>query len=89
MVKKEELQQFAEEMEKILDEKFEKYQDGWKFAEISKLLDSLRFQLETIEPSDYEDSIVNRNINKRNRRTLLHVANYCFLISNRLGYGKW
>ena len=86
---KERLQKFVEEMENILDEKSEKYQDGWKFAKINKLLESLKKQLKTIEPSAYENSNINRRINKRNRRILLHIANYCFLVSERLGYGEW
>jgi len=83
------VKKFAEEMEKILDEKSEKYQDGWKLANISELLESLNKQLKKIRFSDYENSIINANINKRNQRTLHHVANYCLLICNRLGYGKW
>lgn len=89
MIKRVKLQQFAEKMDKILDEKFEKYQDGYKFVDISELLESLNKQLKNIEPSNSETTIINASINRKNRRTLYHVANYCYLISNRLGYGKW
>jgi len=89
MIKRIKLKQFANEMEEILDEKFDKYQDGWKFAKISELLESLNKQLKSIKPSNSESSIINASINRRNQRILRHAGNYCFLISCRLGYGEW
>lgn len=67
---------FAEEMDKVLNEKFEKYQDSWKETDLALLRTKLDAQVSEFMFQEYlqEDS----------KRTLVHIANYCLFILTRL-----
>ena len=67
---------FAEEMDKVLDEKFDKYQDSWKEVDLASLKIKLDAQVSEYMFKEYlqEDS----------KRTLVHIANYCLFILTRL-----
>jgi len=69
------LAEFRNEMMEILKEKFDKYQNTWKYVDIDYLLFKLKKQLNRIDINDNH-----RYIQKR----LLNVANYCYFIYERL-----
>jgi len=66
---------FFIQMEKILNEKKDKYKDTWKTANLHFLLEKLKEQLDSI---DYKDDI------EKTIRKIIHIANYCFFIWNIL-----
>ena len=76
---KEIIKKFAEEMEKIIDEKFEKYQDGWEEAQLYDLKHSLNEQFEKLAVNPYIP-----NSFKKTKRNLIHIANYCLFIFTKL-----
>lgn len=63
---------FTNEMTKILEEKLPIYEDSWKTCDLIILQNKLAKQLD--KPRFFLD-----------KRALIHVANYCFLIAERLG----
>ena len=68
---------FIEEMEKILDEKFDEKQDSWK----EESLDSLGTKLQD-QVSNY---VLRNHLKHRDpKRTIIHVANYCLFIFTKL-----
>jgi len=76
------IRKFAEEMEKILDEKFEKYQDRWKETELYGLKDRLNYQFDKLVI--FNDMINNPKNKEETKRVLLHISNICLLIFTRL-----
>lgn len=70
------LTEFRNEMLKILTKKFDKHQDSWKYVDIEYLIIKLKEQLKRI----YLDN----NHNESNKKRLLHIANYCYLIYQKL-----
>jgi len=70
---------FAEEMEKILDEKFEKYQDSWKDEDLDSLVRYLNEQVRKLNKL-----LLKRIINKKDLRRLVHIANQCLILFTRL-----
>lgn len=75
-------EEFGYEMEDVLEEKFPKYKDSWKNASISELRTKMDKQIFFIS------KIITTKIEwdkEKVRRKLLHVANYCFFLYNRLG----
>ena len=80
---KEIVKKFAEEMEKILDEKFDKYQNGWKDEEFYRLRLSLNDQLDNLVV--YETNNIDYKKEKaRAKRILTHIANYCLFIFTKI-----
>jgi len=76
MIQNKELGKFAKAMEKILNEKEEKYNDMWTICELKELMEKLQDQV---------DSIVKLDINEHlAMRRLIHIANYCYFLYNRL-----
>ena len=69
------LAEFRNEMMYILKKKSNKYQNTWKNVEIDYLLYKLKKQLSRINLKD-----TNKYIQKR----LLHIANYSYLIYQKL-----
>jgi len=69
------IHQFSTEMIKILREKSKIYKDIWKITYLDNLINKLKKQIKTI---DYRNNI------KRTKRQLLHIANYCYFIYQRL-----
>ena len=67
---------FAEEIDKMLDEKFDKYQNSWEEEELALLKAKLNAQVSEYMFQEYlqEDS----------ERTLVHIAVYCLFILTRL-----
>lgn len=67
---------FAKKIEKMLDEKFDKYQDLWKEEDLALLKAKLNAQVSEYMFQEYlqEDS----------ERTLVHIAVYCLFILTRL-----
>ena len=71
------IDEFGYEMEDILLEKLSKYKDTWKTVSINTLISDMNEQIKKL-PTIFLDK-------KKTRRTLLHIANYCFFLYNRLG----
>lgn len=70
---------FAEEMEKILDEKFGEYQDSWK----DEPLDSLGTKLQ----AQVSDFVLRDHLKMSKKdviRTVAHAGNFCLFIFTRL-----
>jgi len=81
MIKNKELEKFAEEMEKVLDEKFEKYQDGWKVANISELRTKMNEQIKNIS------NIIMAGVGfdkEEVKRKIVHAVNYGFFLYTKL-----
>ena len=78
MIEGKELLEFATEMIKVLNEKTEKYKGDWETTHVNTLLKCIEDQLEKLK-----DPILNDGIPYRKRR-LLHIANFCFLLYNKL-----
>jgi len=69
------IHQFTIEMIKILREKLKIYKDTWKTIYLDNLIHKLKEQVKEIS---YRNNI------KRTKRQLLHIANYCYFIYQRL-----
>lgn len=76
MVKNEMLEKFAEQMEEILEEKSKQYQDFWRTCNLGTLAGKLKAQVRKL--------VFFKNYKSRAKRTLIHIANYCYFIYNRL-----
>ena len=68
---------FVDEMIKVLDEKFEKYQDSWRDTNSGDLRAKLKEQVKDL------NNLITSNIEfkkpdyeKRVRRKLIHIGNY-------------
>ena len=59
-------------------EKLSKYKDTWKTVSIGELKTKMDKQV---------GKLSNTSDKEKARRTLLHIANYCFFLYNRLGDG--
>ena len=75
-----ELKEFMERMEVILEEKFDKYQDSWKTVPTGELRARINEQMKAISVIimsgvDFDKKEVGRK--------LAHVANYCMFIEYR------
>ena len=68
--------EFVLEMEKILTEKFEKYQNTWQTCNLGTLIGKLHEQVNQL--------VILKEDNKKAKRTLLHIANYCYFLYIRL-----
>jgi len=68
--------EYAKEMDKILDEKFEEFQDSWKKVDLYVLKNSLNEQFEKL--------IISDNNVKEAMKTLLHLGNYGAFLYARL-----
>ncbi len=75
---KEIVKKFAEEMEKVLDEKFEKYQDSWKDENLSELKKSLDKQKRKLTLA-FDNNYYYKD-KEETKRTLINIANYCLFI---------
>ena len=79
MPKREMVKVFAEEMELVLDEKFDKYQDSWK----DEPLDSLGYKLQ-----EQVSKFALRNLLEMSdediMRILAHIGNFTCFIFTRL-----
>lgn len=69
------LSTFAEEMKKVLDEKFEQYKDSWKTMDLG----FLKYKLDDMAKNTY---VYKPESNPK--RKLIHIANYCYFLYNRL-----
>jgi len=70
------LGKFVKAMEKILNEKEEKYSDMWTICELKELMVKLQDQV---------DSIVKLDINEHlAMRKFIHIAIYCYFLYNRM-----
>jgi len=76
--KKEKLEEFTELMEKILDEKTEKYKDSYKTSTLGDLRAKIHSQLRTLV------LVKDGELKERAKRKLIHIANFAYLIYNRL-----
>nr|BDI55166.1 MAG: nucleotide pyrophosphohydrolase, MazG-like [uncultured archaeon] len=78
-----EVDEFADEMIEILEEKTEKYKDiTWEMVTIDTLKAKMTDQITAL------DYYIKRGLAKEKhfaRRKLIHIANYCFFLYNRLG----
>ena len=79
----EEFNKFVVEMVKVLDEKFEKYQDSWKDTNSGDIRAKLKEQVEDL------NNIITSNTEfkkpgyeEKVRRILIHIANYCCFLFN-------
>ena len=72
---------FVVEMVKVLDEKFDKYQDSWKDKNSWYLRVKMKKQVEELNNIiTSNNEYKNTDYNKKVRRKLIHIANYiCFL----------
>jgi len=84
MIQNKGLGRFAKAMEKILNEKEEKYKDTWSKCIIGLLKDKMMIQIDKFnELFIYLGSgKINLKIDLEN--TLLDIANYCYFLYNRL-----
>ena len=83
MENKIEAYEFGYEMEEILQEKLSKYKDSWKTTSILKLHNKMIEQIEKMPHIEYHHLTDIDRI--KARRRLIHIANYCFFLYNRLG----
>ena len=67
---------FAKEIEKMLDEKFDKYQNSWKEEDLNSLGDKLQAQ--------FSNFILRNHLKKDPKRTITHAGVYCMFILNKL-----
>ena len=70
---------FVSKMNKILTEKFEKYQDTWKTCNLEVLTTNLKNQIEKLDiESINENQTIEQYVSewKKNLRTLLHISNF-------------
>lgn len=67
---------FAEEIDKMLDEKFDKYKDLWEEEDLNSLVVKLQAQV--------SDFILRNHIDKDPRRIITHVGVYCMFILTKL-----
>jgi hypothetical protein len=75
------LEEFKEEMNKILKEKYPKYKDSWKCDGIGIIRDKMDYQMKSI--SNIIMSCVDWD-QKEVKRKVLHIANYCLFLYNKL-----
>lgn len=68
------LEEFTKEMEKILTEKYDKYKDTWKDCPINLIIYKLSKQLDALYEADID----------RSERIAIHIANYAYLLYQRL-----
>ena len=80
------LDKFVKEMIKVLDEKYEKYQDSWKDTNSGDLRAKLKEQVENL------NNIITSNTEfkkpgyeEKVRRILIHIANYCCFLYDKFG----
>lgn len=73
----EQIEKFQNEMITILNDKFNKYKDTWKTVKFHKLYENLDFQIDKLFKNI---SLTNQEL----KRTLIHIANYCYFIYIRL-----
>lgn len=79
--KKEKLEEFTKGMERILDEKTEELGDSWKTSTLGELREELHKQAKSLSV------LISGKIDwdrERAKRILTHVANFAYLIYNRL-----
>ena len=81
IVKSDKLKEFTIEMSNILEEKFEKYKDSWKTTSIGELRPKIGEQMKGITDIIMTGYEFDR---EKVKRKLLHIANYCFFLYNRL-----
>ena len=79
--KKEKLQEFVEEMERILDEKAIELGDSWKTSTLGELRGEIHKQAKSLSilicaKIDWD--------HERAKRILTHIANFSYLLYNRL-----
>ena len=81
MIEGKELLEFATEMIKILNEKSEKYQDDFKNTTIGVLRERMNEQIKDISKAVCGNILWDR---VKVKRKLYHIANYCFLLCNKI-----
>jgi len=69
------LANFMLRMDEILKEKSEKYKDLWEICNLGILVGKLKEQVNKL--------VITEDI-ENPKRTVLHIANYCLFIYNRL-----
>ena len=84
------LEEFGEEMKKILEAKLPEYQDTWKTVPLGTLkhklikqLGGVVFYISDLLPKELAQKVDIEHRNKMKRK-LLHIANYCFFLYSRL-----
>lgn len=78
MVKNKELLKFVEEMEKVMEEKA-----GEKGIWRQQTLENLKLELE----KQVKNLIFHSTYNDRAKRSLIHIANYCFFLYENIDKG--
>lgn len=73
-----EIEEFAKKMEKVMLEKIPKYGTTWLECTLGTLKGKLNDQVRSLVLSWNKEQI------ERAKRVLIHIANYCYLISLRL-----
>ena len=76
--KKEKLEEFTKGMERILDEKAKKYGDPWTLGELREQLHKQAKSLSVLISEKIEWD------HERAKRIATHIANFAYLIYNRL-----
>ena len=77
------IKKFTDEMIKILQEKLPEYTSTWKTVDLKTLQNKMKEQIEkgNIFNVILRDSYITK---EKTRRRLLHIANYCFFLYNRI-----
>jgi len=77
------IKKFTDEMIKILQEKLPEYTNTWKTVDLKTLQNKMKEQIEkgNIFNVILRDSYITK---EKTRRRLLHIANYCFFLYNRI-----
>lgn len=84
MIEGKELLEFATEMIKVLNEKTEKYHNDFKNTTISILRNRMNEQTKDISKIIVGNILWDKD---KVKRKLHHIANYCFLLCNKIDEG--